>query len=151
MASARAAFDRLVAAVGLVTPSSVLALDDTQMRKIGFSRQKTAYARGLAQAVLEGALDLGSLARMPDDLAGATLTALKGIGPWTANTYLLMALRRPDVWPDGDVAAHAAYRDIAGLAERPSTAEMVETSRKWSPWRAVAARILWFHYLDGQE
>ncbi len=151
VASAQAAFDRLVVRLGDLTPSSLLDLDDTAMRAIGFSRQKTAYARGLARAILDGSLDLESLVHLRDDQVRSSLTALKGIGPWTANTYLLMALRRPDVWPDGDIAAHAAYQEIAGLPERPSTAAMVEIARQWSPWRAVAARILWFHYLDGRE
>src|SRR5262245_3558375 len=98
LASARAAYDRLAAAVGEITPASVLLLDDATLRTIGFSRQKTAYTRYLATAIEEGRFDPQALAAMDDDDVRRALVALKGIGPWTAEVYLLMALGRPDAW-----------------------------------------------------
>ncbi len=149
LASARAAFEKLEQTVSPVTPASLLGLDDATLRGIGFSRQKARYGRILAEAIIDGSLDLEAVAGLGDAEALRALTALTGIGTWTASTYLLMALRRPDVWPAGDVALHAAYQDLAGLPHRPSTPEMVEKAEAWSPWRSVAARILWHHYLGG--
>jgi len=149
LASARAAYDKLESTVAEVTPELLLGLSDSELRRVGFSRQKARYGRLLAAAVRDGSLDLESLDLLPDDEAARLLTAQIGIGPWTANTYLLMALRRPDVWPDGDIALHAAYRDLRRLPVRPTTAEMVDRAENWRPWRSVAARILWHHYLGG--
>ena len=107
LASARAAYDRLSTALGKVTPDNVLRLSDDQLKEIGFSRQKTSYARNLASALIDKKLDLAHLKSLPDDQVRASLTAIKGIGIWTANIYLLMAMRRPDVWPRGDIALAA--------------------------------------------
>jgi DNA-3-methyladenine glycosylase II len=150
LASAAAAYDRLLETVGALTPEAFLAQDDATLRQVGFSRQKTRYGRILAEALLNGSLDLEAVGRLRDDEARAALTALTGIGLWTADTYLLMALHRPDVWPAGDIALQAAVADLKGLPARPSPDEMIELAEPWRPWRAVAARILWFHYLDGQ-
>jgi DNA-3-methyladenine glycosylase II len=149
LASARAAYGRLEAAVPAVTPANFLALDDATLREVGFSRQKAGYGRNLALALIEETLDLSALAGLPDEAARDALAGLKGIGPWTADTYLLMALGRPDVWPAGDVALQTAVREVKQLQHRPSHDEMVELAEAWRPWRAVAARILWFHYLGG--
>ena len=148
LASARAAYNRLVAATGTVTPAGLLALSDDELRAAGFSRQKTGYARALAQAILDGAFDPDGLADLDDDGVRCELTSLKGIGPWTAEIYLLMVLRRPDAWPAGDLALAAAAQQVKGLAARPSPAELVELAEAWRPWRAAAARILWHHYLS---
>ena len=147
LASARAAFDRLVAA-GPVTPASFLLHDDATLRAFGFSRQKAGYGRGLAQALASGALDLTALERLDDDSARAALVGLKGIGPWTADIYLLMALRRPDIWPVGDLALVQAMQAIKGLAQRPTPADMLALAERWRPWRAAAARVLWHYYLS---
>jgi DNA-3-methyladenine glycosylase II len=149
LASAQAAYDRLVEAVGSLTPTSFLSLDDSTLRAVGFSRQKTRYGRLLAEALLDGSLDLEAVARLDDRAARDALMSMKGIGSWTADTYLLMALLRPDVWPAGDIALQAAVQDLKGLPERPTAEGMVTMAEKWRPWRAVAARILWFHYLGG--
>ncbi len=148
LASARAAYNRLEAATGTVTPVSLLALDDGELRTAGFSRQKAGYARALAEAMLGGAFDPDSLPDLDDDGVRRALTALKGIGPWTAEIYLLMVLRRPDAWPAGDLALATAAQQVKGLATRPSPAELVELAEAWRPWRAAAARILWHHYLS---
>lgn len=149
LASAKAAYDRLQAAVAPLTPAGFLTLDDDELRRIGFSRQKTAYARTLAAAVATGALDLDALATLPDAHVFAQLTALKGIGPWTANVYLLMALRRPDVWPVGDLALALGWQRVAAVDARPSQPELAQIAARWQPWRAVAARVVWHGYLSG--
>ncbi len=148
LASARAASNRLEAATGTVTPAGLRALTDDELRAAGFSRQKAGYARALAQAILAGTFDPDILPDLDDDGVRHALTALKGIGPWTAEIYLLMVLRRPDAWPVGDLALATAAQQVKGLAARPSPAALAELAEPWRPWRAVAARVLWHHYLS---
>jgi DNA-3-methyladenine glycosylase II len=148
LASAQAAFDRLVGATGSVTPAALLALDDAELLEVGFSRQKARYARALAGAVAAGTLDLDALAAADDDEVDRRLTALPGIGPWTATIYRLMVLRRPDAWPVNDIALAQAIAETRGLATRPTPLEMPAIAEGWRPWRAVAARLLWHHYLS---
>jgi DNA-3-methyladenine glycosylase II len=149
LASAQAAFDRLRAATGEpLAPAGLLALTDADLLAIGFSRQKARYARALAVAVAEGSLDLDGLAALDDAGVDAVLTALPGIGPWTATIYRLMVLLRPDAWPIHDIALAQAYAEIHGLAVRPRAEEMDALAEGWRPWRAVAARLLWHHYLS---
>lgn len=150
LASAAAAYERLREVAGSVTPESFLAVDGATLRRVGFSRQKARYGRVLAESLLDGSFDLEAVGQMSDDQARAALTSLVGIGLWTADTYLLMALLRPDVWPAGDIALQASVADLKGWPARPSHDEMIELAEAWQPWRAVAARILWFHYLGGQ-
>jgi DNA-3-methyladenine glycosylase II len=148
LASARAAFDRLQAMVTPLTPEGFLHLDDATLRAVGFSRQKAAYVRHLAQSLLAGHIDLDALAQMDVEQARSQLLALKGIGPWTADIYLLMALRQPDVWPVGDLGLQIAMQLIKHLPTRPTLDEMEALSQPWRPWRAVAARMLWHFYLN---
>lgn len=148
LASAQATFDRLAQAVDPLTPAGVLALDDDALRGLGFSRQKSRYVRHLADALVTGTLDLHALADQDDDSIRRRLIALKGIGPWSAEIYLLMALRRADAWPAGDLALQVAAQEIKGLAQRPDAAALQELAESWRPWRAVAARMLWHHYLS---
>jgi DNA-3-methyladenine glycosylase II len=148
LASARAAFDRLLAEVSPLTPERFLELKDGQIKSIGFSRQKTEYGRILARALVEGQLDLLTLETMEDGAVRAALVQLKGIGPWTADIYLLMALRRPDIWPNGDLALAIAVQRLKGLATRPTPEELEAIGEEWRPWRAVAARMLWHFYLS---
>jgi DNA-3-methyladenine glycosylase II len=148
LASARATFARLRAAAEPLTPQTFLLLDDATLKTIGFSRQKTAYVRHLAAAISAGAFKLSALARMPDEAARAELLRLKGIGRWTADVYLLMALRRPDVFPAGDLGLLVAAERVKRLAARPAPVELEQLSERWRPWRAVAARILWHYYLS---
>jgi len=150
LASARATYERLLASVAPLTPESFLALHDTALGKIGFSRQKIAYGRHLAQSITEGRFDLEELDVMDDETARSRLIELKGIGPWTADIYLLMALRRPDVWPSGDLGLVLAVQDIKRLSSRPNSEAMTAIAASWRPWRAVAARLLWHHYLSGR-
>ena len=148
LASARAAFNKLEAALPVVTPQGFLALDDVRLKEIGFSRQKTGYCRGLARAVVDGSLDFEVLSSMDDPEARAALMQIKGIGRWTADIYLLMVLLRPDIWPSGDLALVNAAAEVKRLPARPSSEELERMAEAWRPWRAVAARILWHHYLS---
>ena len=147
LASARAAFDRLLVLAMPLTPARFLEFDDETLRAVGFSRQKASYSRRLAHAIVSGEFDLDWLATLPDDAARAALVARKGIGPWTADIYLLMCLGRPDIWPVGDLGLQVAMQAIKGLAQRPTLVEMAVLAEGWRPWRAVAARLLWHHYL----
>jgi DNA-3-methyladenine glycosylase II len=146
LASAQAAFDRLVVALDVVTPATLLTLDDAQLRAIGFSWQKAGYARELAIAMLDG-FSLDTLPSLSDDDVRAALTQHRGIGRWTADIYLTMCLRRPDVWPRGDLALATAAVEIGAAAEGPDDAALSALAERWAPYRAVAARILWHHYL----
>jgi DNA-3-methyladenine glycosylase II len=147
IASAGAAYERLRSEIGEPTPAAVLRLDDREMLAVGFSRQKSGYVRDLARRIESGELDIDALAGADDDSVRERLVAVKGIGPWTADTYLLMALRRPDVWPAADIALAAAIADTRGLTARPSASEVESIGLAWRPWRAVAARLLWLDYL----
>ena len=148
LASAQAAFDRLGAAVGSLTPDRFLELGDSELLAIGFSRQKTRYVRNLAESIAAGRLDLEGLATLPDEEVHDALVALTGIGPWTASIYLLMALRRPDVWPATDMALAVAVAEVKGLDRRPGLDQMQAIGAPWRPWRSVAARLFWHDYLN---
>jgi DNA-3-methyladenine glycosylase II len=148
LASARSAFERLKAALPELTPAAFQTLDDAQLLAIGFSRQKSGYCRGLAREILEGRIDLDGLAECEDGEVRAALIALKGIGPWTAEIYLLMALLRPDTWPLGDLALASAAKEVFGLNAVPSYPALAQMAEAWRPHRAVAARLLWHHYLS---
>lgn len=148
LASARAAFERLLIAASPLTPETFLALDDATLRRVGFSRQKTLYCKLAASAIMSGAFDLDSLESLDDDAARAALMSLKGVGHWTAEIYLLRALLRPDAWPSGDLALQIAAQEVKGLSARPNAAGLDELGERWRPLRAVAARLLWQHYLQ---
>ena len=148
LASARAAFQRLRAAASPLTPTRFLKLSDTQLKQIGFSRQKTLYTRLLAESLVKRHLDLNDLHDLSDDAARKFLIALKGIGAWTADIYLLSALRRPDIWPIGDLALAVAVQEVKRLRSRPSPERLEKLSQLWRPYRAVAARLFWHAYLS---
>ena len=148
LASAKACFDKLTAHVGEVTPAALLTRNDAELRSIGFSRQKSAYARHLSQAIIDRHIDLDAIHLMDDADAKAALIKLKGVGEWTSDIYLLMAMLRPDVMPKGDIALHAAYQKLTGGSQRPGSDEFVAMAEKWKPFRSVAARLLWHYYLS---
>lgn len=148
LASARAAYDRLVGRLGGLTTAGILASTDAELRADGFSRQKTRYVRALAAAIEDGALDLDGIASLDDDDVRRALVALPGIGPWTAEVYLLSALRRPDTWPVGDIALQEAARRALRLDERPTQEALEAIGEAWRPHRASAARLLWHLYLS---
>ena len=148
LASARAAFTRLKAAVSPLTPKRFLKLTGDELLRIGFSRQKTRYTRLLAESLARRYFDLRDLHELHDDSARNMLIAFKGIGRWTADIYLLSALRRPDIWPTGDLALATAVQEVTGLRQRPSPEKLEALSVPWKPWRAVAARLFWHAYLS---
>jgi DNA-3-methyladenine glycosylase II len=148
LASARAAFQRLRAAASPLTPTRFLRLSDAQLKQIGFSRQKTLYTRLLAESIVKRHLHLNDLHDLSDDAARKFLIALKGIGTWTADIYLLSALRRPDIWPIGDLALAVAVQEVKRLRSRPSPERLERLSKLWRPYRAVAARLFWHAYLS---
>src|SRR3989442_12489812 len=147
-ASPRAAFKRLKAATKPLTPRRFLKLTDAELLRIGFSRQKTLYTRLLAESLARRHFDLRYLHELHDDAARKMLTAFKGIGNWTADIYLLSALRRPDIWPVGDLALATAVQKVKQLRKRPSPDRLEKLSEPWRPYRAVAARLFWHHYLS---
>jgi DNA-3-methyladenine glycosylase II len=147
LASAQAIYRRLAARVERVEPANILALGVTGLQGIGLTGQKASYACGLAERVLEGKLELRRLNRYDDGEAREHLMQFRGIGPWTAGIYLLMALRRPDIWPPGDLALHKALCQLSGSERVPSSSEAEDLASRWQPLRAVAARILWHAYL----
>ena len=147
LASAKACYDKLCIALDEVTPETLLTLNDAELKVVGFSRQKTAYARHLSEAILENRIDLDRLINLPDAEVKTELIKLKGVGEWTSDIYLLMAMLRPDVMPKGDVALHTAWHKLSG-EPRPLSDEFVKMAEKWKPYRSVAARLLWHFYLS---
>src|SRR5262245_54920188 len=151
LTSAQATFRRLAVHLGGVNAPSVAALRIDGLRRLGLTRQKATYCHGLAQRVLDGSLDLSSVARSPDGAGRLTLRAVPGLGPWSIDIYYLMALRRPDVWPQGDLALAAALREIKRLRAHPSDTRQQLIASGWSPLRSIAARMLGAHYLAGRN
>lgn len=148
LASAAALFARFERHCdGPVTATRVADAGEPGLLSIGFTRQKARYVVGLAQQIERGAVSLERIARLPDADARDALMQIPGIGPWTAGVYLLMALRRPDVWPPGDLGLHKSMAEVRGLATTPTSEQAATYAKRWRPWRAVAARLLWHAYL----
>ena len=148
LSAGRAAYGRLERLAGAVTPDRVAGLSEAELRGAGLTRQKSSYIRGIAQAIVAGEFDPGALSALDDDRARAALIELRGVGAWTADIYLLMALGRADIWPSGDLALVTAIREVKRMRSLPSVERIQRITRAWSPWRAVAARLLWHHYLS---
>lgn len=149
LASALSAFNKLREKLnGEITPENVLKLSDAEMKAAYFSRQKTVYARDLAAKIIEGKLELKKLGNISDEKVKIELKQVKGIGEWTSDIYLLMALMRPDVMPKGDLALHIAWQKLNKLQQRPNADEFLIIAERWQPFRAVAARLLWHFYLS---
>jgi DNA-3-methyladenine glycosylase II len=147
--SARAMFERLKRNIDPFRPEQFIERGEPYLRSLGMTRQKAHYAIHVAEAFANG--HFSQIHRMSDDDAHALLTGIKGVGPWTANIYLLMALRRPDIWPDGDIALASAAMRIKRMKQRPSFAELSRMAERWRPYRSVAARMLWQYYLAEQK
>lgn len=147
LASADATFARLRRGVGRVTVQRVAGMSLSRLRRLGLTRQKAGYCLDLARLVDNGNLDLRRLGSADDTTARETLLEIRGIGPWTADIYLLMALGRPNVWPDGDLALENAMRRVKRLRWRPTRERARRIASRWAPWRSVAARLLWHYYL----
>ena len=137
----------LVERLGALEPKLILTLDDQEMRACKVSRQKTRYLRILSEAVLKGALDIPGLAALPEDEVRSRLTALTGIGPWTADIYLLTVLQAPDLFPLGDVAAVNSVKHLKGVATKEEVGDIAAT---WSPHRSTALYYCWHDYLGRQ-
>jgi DNA-3-methyladenine glycosylase II len=145
--SAKAMLVRLEGAIQPFTPLRFIELGDTYLRSLGVTRQKSAYLLHLSASIVNGELSFTKLARMSDDEARLVLTRIKGIGLWSADVYLLMAMRRADIWPAGDLALAVAMKELKGLASRPGPELLERLAEQWRPHRAVAARMLWQYYL----
>src|SRR5689334_3272231 len=145
--SAKSMLVRLDGAIQPFTPERFLELGDMHLRGLGVTRQKSAYLIDLSASIVNGELSFTKLARMNDDEARLALTRIKGIGSWSADVYLLMAMRRADIWPAGDLALAVAMKELMGLATRPGPLELERWAEQWRPHRAVAARMLWQYYL----
>ncbi|TDL91353.1 DNA-3-methyladenine glycosylase family protein [Meridianimarinicoccus aquatilis] len=141
VASANAIWARMEAA-GATTPDAIAAMEDEALRACGLSRQKMRYARALADA----GIDFDALIDAPSPDVVGTLVAVPGIGTWTAEIYAMFSLGRADVFAPGDLALQEAARLIFGLSERPREKALRDMAKAWSPWRAVAARLLWAYY-----
>ena len=148
LASAMAMYRRLVDNLVPFTPGNFVKAGSSHLRSLGVTRQKAAYCIHVANAILGKKLDLKALSKMDDPAAFETLMQIKGIGPWTAGIYLLMALRRPDVWPPGDIALMNTLRKVKSLSTYPSPSTLSRITKAWRPFRSVAARMLWHHYLS---
>lgn len=148
LASALSAFNKLQEKLGEITPENVLSLSDEQLKSCYFSRQKIVYARELSKAVSGGNLKLKNPENFSDAEVKNELKKIKGIGDWTSDIYLLMALLRPDVMPKGDLALHVAWKHLKNLEHAPSSDEFQQIAERWKPFRAVAARLLWHFYLS---
>jgi len=128
---------------GRITAKKIIRLTDQQLRDTGMSWSKVKFIKNLANAVTTKAINLNQLTTLEDKLVVAELTKLPGIGPWTAQMYLMFALRRPDVWPTGDLGVRAGYARIHGLAETPGEKEMPPLGEAYRPWRSAAAWYCW--------
>ena len=148
LAQGRAMYTRIANATGAVTPANIAALGGSGLRALGVTRQKSTYLAALADRLERSDFDLDALATLSDADADAALDALHGVGPWTAQCYLLFALRRSDVFPAADLALLEAVRQLWRLRARPSPEALARRAQAWRPHRAVAARLLWHHYLS---
>jgi DNA-3-methyladenine glycosylase II len=144
--AAKAISDRLDAAMDGKTPEAFLKLSDADLRAVGFSRQKVVYGRDLAAAFRDGRLSMPKLRKQSDEEAIAAITGVKGLGVWSAEVFLLFALRRPDVLPAHDLGLIVATQRMKRLKERPSPKRLREIAEPWRPYRSFASRMLWHYY-----
>lgn len=145
-ASAVAILGRLSALTDLDDPAAILALGDAEMRAAGLSRAKERTLLAIAEAASSGTLDISDLSQAPPAEAIAALVRLPGIGPWTAECFLLFSIGHPDIFPAGDLALQVAVGRALERAERPSARQVAEAARAWAPHRSVAARLFWAFY-----
>lgn len=149
LVSARAMFERLKSNIHPFTAEGFIAAGEASLRSLGVTRQKAHYCVQIAEAFIRG--HLNHVGRLSDEEAYAALVSIKGVGPWTANIYLLMALRRPDIWPDGDIALATAVGRLWKINPRPGFIELARIAERWRPYRSVAARMLWQYYLAARD
>jgi DNA-3-methyladenine glycosylase II len=147
LASAKAALNKLKEKIGSVTPAKLLLLTDAELKACYFSRQKTGYVRGLAEAIQKRQLKIAALSNMPDEQVRQALTAIKGIGHWTTDVYLMMVLHRPDLFPTGDVALMNSMRFVKKIPDAGKE-ELLALAENWRPYRTIAAYLLWHAYIQ---
>ena len=147
LASAASLFARLQKNVVPFQPARMIELGEAHLKSLGLTRQKTAYCLHLAESLTDKRLRLSQLSRMSDAEVKAALMEIKGLGSWSADVYLLMVLRRPDVFPATDLALVTAVTNLKQLTSRPTSNELLEMAESWRPYRSVAARMLWQYYL----
>jgi DNA-3-methyladenine glycosylase II len=145
-AAASGIWRRLEAAANPVTPAAIVALELEALKACGLSRQKACYALALSHAVASRALDLEAVHDLDDDAVIAALTAINGIGRWTAEIYLLFAMRRRDVWPAGDLAVAVGTQRLKRLRKRPDPDRLRKLAEPWRPYRSAAALFMWHYY-----
>lgn len=146
--SAKAALDKLKAKIKTIIPQKILLLTDAELKACYFSRQKIVYARQLAEAILSKQLLLKQLATAPDEKVREELKKIKGIGDWTADIYLMMALQRTDLFPTGDIALIKSIKEVKQLPANTTKEEILLLAEKWRPYRTIAAYIFWHAYLS---
>jgi DNA-3-methyladenine glycosylase II len=151
LASALSALNKLRERIIEITPAGVLLLTDEEMKACYFSRQKMTYARYLAGVILSGEINLAEFEQLPDDAIRTQLIALKGIGNWTIDVYLMFVLQRADIFPVGDLAAVNSFKRVKGLAPATTREELVTMARQWQPYRTIATMLLWHNYLSAPK
>jgi DNA-3-methyladenine glycosylase II len=147
LASALSALNKLRERIQEITPARVLLLTDEEFKACYFSRQKTTYTKYLAEAIISGQINLTELEQLPDEMIRAKLTALKGIGNWTADVYLMFVLQHADIFPVGDLAAVNALKRVKKLPKETTREELIAVAEQWQPYRTVASMLLWHYYL----
>jgi DNA-3-methyladenine glycosylase II len=147
LASAKAAFLKLESAIGHITPEKILQLSDEEMKACYFSRQKTKYAKHLAEVILNGELNIDALQTLPDNAVRTELKKVKGIGDWTVDVFLMMVLHRNDCFATGDIALMKSIKEVKGLVPLTSKAEILLITETWKPYRTLAAFLLWHAYI----
>jgi len=151
LASGAAVYKKVANSVNPLNPKHIEELGINYLRSLGVTRQKSSYIINIANAINDGDIDLKSLNKLNNDSVKEKLMKIKGIGSWTANIYLLMALRRPDIWPAGDIALENTIRNLKKLRKNTSSEKILKVAEKWIPFRSVAARMLWHHYLTARN
>jgi DNA-3-methyladenine glycosylase II len=148
LASARAALMKLKERIGSVTPTKLLALSDDELKACYFSRQKTVYAKCLANAIVTKQIILKTFADLDDAEIRRQLKTIKGIGDWTVDVYLLFALQRTDIFPLGDLAMVNALKEVKQLPKETRQEELLKLAEKWRPYRSIATMLFWHHYIQ---
>jgi DNA-3-methyladenine glycosylase II len=148
LASARAALNKLKARLGTITATKMLTLSDKELKACYFSRQKTVYAKCLAQAIVSNQINLKKLSLLEDAAIRQQLKIIKGIGDWTVDVYLLFALQRTDIFPLGDLAMVSALKEVKQLPKETSHEELLKLSEPWRPYRSMASMLLWHYYIQ---
>lgn len=151
VASARAIWGRFELLDGALEPARYLTLSEEQVRATGFSGGKYRTVRTIAEAIIDGALDFERIEQLDAEAAVAVLTALKGVGPWTAELYLMFCAGHPDIFPAGDLALQKAVHHALGLTTRPSVKQLIEIAAPWAPHRASAALLFWRYFAAIKE